>query len=580
MVVFNMTRTIKTLSMQVWRWVERARFLALGTILLIGAAGCGGGSGQSSAGTAAGGPSTSAYTVGGTISGLTTSGLTLTDGSQTVSPAANATSFTFPTAVAAGSSYSVTVSVQPSGASCTVANGAGTVGSSNVTSVQITCATASKYTVGGTISGLTANGLVLANGSDTVAPAAGATSFTFSTSLSSGATYAVTVSTQPSGETCAITNNSGTIGTSNVTNVQVACTAGTGSTVAAVSYTGANINEPDALAIDASGNVWVANWNVSGVTEIKPPGSGTGSCPADCLQFGSAQGVGMSNYTDIAVDSSGNALLSAGASLTAISSTGVVSTCTYNYPAGSGDVGGGYIAMANNGDVWVSGGFVSPSIGVVTETCGLVSAANGVYVPGSSYQLAKVAIDAAGNAWVSQTSNTGSNGYIVEIPAANPAAPIEYALPNSGQPWDVAVDGNGNVWVAAAANFSGTTGGEVVEISPGAPASCASGCATYTASVLTGNASANAYASGIAIDGKNDVWVTDNGGDVLEIMPGAALNCSSGCKTYTISALTVGGGIAIDGAGNVWVADSAGSAVVELPALAAPTKTPIVAQTR
>jgi hypothetical protein len=44
-------------------------------------------------------------------------------------------SFTFPTTVAGGAAYNVTVKTNPSGQSCTVSGAAGTVGSANVTSV-------------------------------------------------------------------------------------------------------------------------------------------------------------------------------------------------------------------------------------------------------------------------------------------------------------------------------------------------------------------------------------------------------------------------------------------------------------
>ena len=104
-----------------------------GLALLLAA--CGG----AGSGAGSGGGGSSSDTIGGTISGLTASGLTLADGSQTVSPSANATSFTFPTAVASGTSYSVTVSAQPSGETCSVANGSGTI-SANVTNVQLACA--------------------------------------------------------------------------------------------------------------------------------------------------------------------------------------------------------------------------------------------------------------------------------------------------------------------------------------------------------------------------------------------------------------------------------------------------------
>lgn len=113
-----------------WGLVRRAA-ATLGVLALVG---CGGGSGNS--GSSAG----STYTVGGTISGLTASGLVLAYGSQTVSPPASATSFTFATAETSGTSYSVTVGTQPSGQTCTVTDGSGTVNAANVTTVQVSCA--------------------------------------------------------------------------------------------------------------------------------------------------------------------------------------------------------------------------------------------------------------------------------------------------------------------------------------------------------------------------------------------------------------------------------------------------------
>ena len=80
------------------------------------------------------------------------------------------------------------------------------------------------YTVGGTVSGLTSGSLVLKNNAgDDLTINANSTSFTFATALVSSAGYAVTVATQPSGLTCAVTNGSGTIASANVTNVGVAC---------------------------------------------------------------------------------------------------------------------------------------------------------------------------------------------------------------------------------------------------------------------------------------------------------------------------------------------------------------------
>ena len=57
------------------------------------------------------------------------------------SASANGT-FTFATALATGAPYSVTVQTNPAGQTCTVSDGSGTVGSANVTSVAVSCASA------------------------------------------------------------------------------------------------------------------------------------------------------------------------------------------------------------------------------------------------------------------------------------------------------------------------------------------------------------------------------------------------------------------------------------------------------
>src|SRR5208337_4119493 len=49
--------------------------------------------------------------------------------------------------------------------------------------------------------------------------------FTFATALPSGAAYSVTVKTNPAGQSCTVSNGSGTVGSANVTNVAVSCAA-------------------------------------------------------------------------------------------------------------------------------------------------------------------------------------------------------------------------------------------------------------------------------------------------------------------------------------------------------------------
>lgn len=82
--------------------------------------------------------------------------------------------------------------------------------------------TSTTYTIGGTISGLTGTVVLRNNGGDNLSRSANG-SFTFATPLSNSASYAVTVFTQPSGQTCTVSNGSGTVSSANITNVAVAC---------------------------------------------------------------------------------------------------------------------------------------------------------------------------------------------------------------------------------------------------------------------------------------------------------------------------------------------------------------------
>jgi hypothetical protein len=161
------------------------------------------------------------YTLGGSVSGLTSGTLVLANGSDTVSVTSDG-SFQMPTAVAYGASYAVTVLTAPSGLTCTVSNGDNTMPAQAVSNVSVLCAPTT-YTIGGSISNLVGSGLVLANGIDTLNVAANANSFTMPTAETSGSTYNVTVATQPSNQLCQIANGSNTVGTADVTNIQVSC---------------------------------------------------------------------------------------------------------------------------------------------------------------------------------------------------------------------------------------------------------------------------------------------------------------------------------------------------------------------
>jgi hypothetical protein len=173
------------------------------------------------------------YSAGGTVSGLAGTVALQNDGSDSLVISGNGT-FTFAVPVAQGGTYSVTVQTQPAAQTCTVANGAGTMGGANVTNIVVTCAT-NAYTAGGTVSGLNGTVTLQDNGADN-SPLSTNGAFTFATPIAEGSSYNVTVQTQPTEQTCTVTNGSGTMGAADVTNVSVNCV--TNSTTLAASSTG------------------------------------------------------------------------------------------------------------------------------------------------------------------------------------------------------------------------------------------------------------------------------------------------------------------------------------------------------
>lgn len=165
-----------------------------------------------------------ARSVGGTVSGLTGTVALQNNGGDTLSTSTDGT-FNFPTPVAQGGAYAVTVATQPVGQTCSVSRGTGTVGTTAVQDVAVVCATKT-HTVGGTMSGLVGTVTVRNNGGDSLV-IAGNGPFTFPTAIAEGGAYVVTVQSQPASQTCTVGNGSGTMGSTAVQNVSLTCATNT-----------------------------------------------------------------------------------------------------------------------------------------------------------------------------------------------------------------------------------------------------------------------------------------------------------------------------------------------------------------
>jgi len=86
----------------------------------------------------------------------------------------------------------------------------------------ITACQQTNYSVGGNISALTGSMVLQNNGGDDLVVSANG-GFIFVTSLADLSPYLVTVLTQPTGQTCNVTNGNGTVSGANITDITVDC---------------------------------------------------------------------------------------------------------------------------------------------------------------------------------------------------------------------------------------------------------------------------------------------------------------------------------------------------------------------
>jgi 6-phosphogluconolactonase (cycloisomerase 2 family) len=294
----------------------KVRQAAAATGVAMALAACTGGVHDS--GSTGGAATAPQYTVGGTVSGLSGSGLVLASNTgETVNVSTDGT-FSFKTTFPDGSPYYVLVLTQPNTPiqTCVAANGSGTIQSGNVTGITVTCKTKTTVTdtIGGVVVGLTGSGLVLQNGSDTVAVTANG-SFVFPTSVPSGASYSVSVLTPPVKpyEDCAVLNGKGTTDSSDVTNIGVVCTVNSAPTHTIsgtiTGVTGTIVlenNGRDDLTITADGAFKFPLGIPSGSSYDVTTKSATGLLSQACT-FANATGmVGDSDITNVTITCAAN----------------------------------------------------------------------------------------------------------------------------------------------------------------------------------------------------------------------------------------------------------------------------------
>jgi streptogramin lyase len=321
----------------------------------------------------------------------------------------------------------------------------------------------------------------------------------------------------------------------------------------AMNYGGGGLKLPIGIAVDALGNVWVANGFGNSVTELNPLGgflSPSSGCPGmvNCGFTGS----GLIAPDGMAIDLNGNAWVTDvdDGSVSKITPKGVVTTIS-----GGGIANARRLAVDGLGHVWIANTGNGSVSELDSNTGTFVSPAAG-YTGGGLNQPFGIAIDAAGNAWITNNSNV-----LVEIGPSGSFLSGSAGYGGLNFPRGIAIDPSGNAWVAnnlfPGASVSDLNSAGVVQ-------------STFTAGLV-------ALPLEIAIDSSRNVFVTNN------FAPGAITELNSagkplsGANGFTGGNLADPEGIAADASGNVWIANANNNTVTEYVGVAGPVLTPMAA---
>lgn len=516
------------------------------------------------------------FTVGGSITGLGAhGGLVLANGSDTLHVDPSATRFTMPASVYSGSQYSVQVLSNPAGLTCSTNNGAGSVAATSVTDISVTCAPVA-YSVGGTISNLTAPGLKLANSSDTLSVNAGANNFTMSDLVAYTDSYNITVVQNPTGETCTVAHGSAIMGTGNVTDVAITCSTSTVTIQGTINGLGPSSglvlldNNGDATSINANANSFSMNTGVAygssyDITVGVQPyginlactvsgGSGTANgsmnpLTVNCAAVSSVtqnEILGYFNYpVAVALDASKNLFVADAAA-----------NEVREFPFNNGSYGVRPI-IVKSGLNSPDGVVLDPNRNVFiadfqSGTVFRVDYANGGYdasattVVSGLQSASGVALDPNGNVFVSDMNA----GTIIKVPYANGSYSPTPTTIGSGFnfPTGLALDGAGNIFVTTV--FDST----LLEI--------VNNSGTYASGTTPVGSGLNSP-SQVTLDASGNLLVADTSNNAIE-----EFQFSNG--TYGATPTPLGStwnnpqGLALDGDGNLFVADSVSHTVKEL----------------
>jgi hypothetical protein len=345
---------------------------------------------------------------------------------------------------------------------------------------------------------------------------------------------------------------------------------------------------PAGIAVDTSGNLYVADEGNNTIRKVTPAGVVT-TIAGSAGILGSTDGTGAAARFNapagVAVDGSGNLFVtdSGNDTIRKITSAGVVTTIAGTAGVGGSNDGTGAaaqfsgpagIGVDGSGNIYVADEINDTirkitSAGVVTTLAGEAAAAGSSDGTGSVGRFTApygLRVDGSGNIYVADTGNEE----IRKVTPAGVVSTIAGTLRHTGSvdgqgaaasfnaPLGVGVDGSGNLYVADYYND------EIRKITSGGAVTTIAGVATIFGFV-DGQGTQAEFGGpyDVVADSNGNVYVSDEGNDTIrKITPGGAVTTLAGSPeagyadgTGAAARLNRPTGVALDKSGNLYVAD-------------------------
>ncbi len=371
-------------------------------------------------------------TIGGSISGLVSSGLVLrNNGGDNLSLASGASTFTFATALAPNASYAVTVLTQPSNYICTPASASGTTSSTSITNIVVSCVSTASINCNVTGTGIASSTTVPYNTVTKGCNASGyhGTGTLSATCTSNGQNLTATGCVDDNAITCNINNVTGLSSATthyNTSNASVSCNAAgySGSvTVPACTTNGATLTVSSgsctAITCPVTGTGIASNstvaYNATSMSCNASGYTGTGTLSATCTNGSALTASGCTLVVGTATG--GTITTPSGYKVHSFTSNGTFTvsdgSLTVDYlVVGGGGAGGSDRGGGGGAGRFLSASAVTLSAGSYTITVGAggtgvaVTAAGGNGVKGNSGSSSSI----AGSGFTTVTAAGGGGG--------------------------------------------------------------------------------------------------------------------------------------------------------------------------